>query len=238
MSAAPDIAPATARPPTRRAASAGLPQRWPVTVEAYHALAAAGVLAPEERVELVNGQILAMSPVGGPHIALVSRLTMHFAGLAAQISPRPFDVLVQSPLALGPRDEPEPDLALVRPGGSPREVPQASAALLVVEVAEATLRFDRGPKRTRYARAGVPEVWVVDVVGGTVEVARGPIPADGGYAEIRRLGPGDALRVAALPDVPALALALLFDGLLGDERPGNAPGNAPGDALGDAPGGA
>ena len=230
MSATPDLV----RPPTRRAALAGLPQRWPVTVEAYHALAAAGAIALEERVELVNGQILAMSPVGGPHIALVMRLQRHFERAILHADPAPFDVLVQSPLRLGPRDEPEPDVALVRAGWSPLHPPTAAAALLVVEVAEATLRFDRGPKRTRYARAGVPEVWVVDVAGGTVEVARGAIPAEGAYAEIRRLGPGDVLRVAALPDVPALALDALFDGLLGDERPGNAPGDTPGDTPGGA----
>ncbi len=184
-----------------------------MTVDAYHALAASGAIGPGERVELVNGQILAMSPVAGPHITLVARLTLHFAGIAAQMTPRTFDVLVQSPLRLGPHDEPEPDLTLVRAGGPPREVPRVEAALLVVEVSDATLRFDRGPKRTRYARAGVPEVWVVDVAGGTVEVARGAIAPDGAYAEIRRLGPGASLAVAALPDAPPLALDVLFDGL-------------------------
>lgn len=189
------------------------PRRWPVTVEAYHALAASGAIGPEERVELVHGQILAMTPVGAPHIALVTRLTMHFAQ-AAVTSPVPFDVLVQSPLRLGPTDEPEPDVALLRAGRSPREMPTATDACLVVEVADATLRFDRGPKRARYARAGIPEVWVVDVAGGTVEVARGPIPADGAYAEVRRLAAGAMLGVADLPDLPPLALDVLFAGLL------------------------
>ena len=202
------------RAPLRRPVSrSGAPRRWPVTVEAYHALAASGAIGPDERVELVNGQVLAMSAVAGPHIMVVARLTLHFAGIAAQMSPRTFDVLVQSPLRLGPHDEPEPDVALVRAGGPPREVPRVEAALLVVEVADATLHFDRGPKRTRYARAGVPEVWVVDVAGGTVEVARGAISGEGAYAEIRRLGPGAALAVAALADVPTLSLDTLFEGL-------------------------
>lgn len=190
------------------------PRRWPVTVEAYHALADAGLIGPEERVELVNGQILAMSPVGGPHIALVARLQRHFERAALRTDPPPFDVLVQSPLALGPRDEPEPDVMLVRTDWSPRTAPKAADAQLVVEVSEATLRFDRGQKRVRYARAGVPEVWVVDVIGGTVEVARRPVEAEGVYAEVQRLGRAEALTVAAFPDVPPLALDALFDGLL------------------------
>ena len=212
MPSAVSPAPAPTRARRPRPVPAG-PRRWPVTVEAYHALAASGVIGPEERVELVHGQILATSPVGALHITLVNRLTMHFARTILQ-EEQAIDVQVRSALRLGPTDEPEPDVALLRTGRSPREMPTAADTLLVVEVADATLRFDRGPKRARYARAGVPEVWVVDVAGGTVEVARGPLTDEGAYAEIRRLGAGATLDVAGAPGLPPLALDALFTGLL------------------------
>lgn len=177
-----------------------------LTVAQYHALAEAGLFHEDDRVELLDGHLIAMSPVGGPHLTVVNRLsrwlTLH-AGAAV--------VSVQNPLRLNDRSEPEPDVVLLRPGSDDGRVPTAADALLVVEVSDRTLGYDRGVKRDRYARAGVPEVWVVGVEGRFVEVARGP-EADGAYGEVRRVGLDGAVSVAALLEAPALPVADLFAG--------------------------
>ena len=181
-----------------------------------------GVIRPDERVELLNGRLIAMPPSGGPHLTVVSRIARHLMLALDAAAPRRAVVSVQNPVRLGDRSEPEPDVALLRPEADNGRVPTAADVLLVVEVADATLAFDLGPKRRRYALAGIPEVWVVAAEARFAEVARGPLP-DGAYAEIRRVGLDGHLTVAAFPDAPPLALASLFDGWAPPEEPETAP---------------
>ncbi|MEM1043691.1 MAG: Uma2 family endonuclease [Bacteroidota bacterium] len=173
------------------------------TVDEYHAMAEAGVLGEDSRVELIDGIITAMSPVGAAHIACVNRLNDLFTRLRFELEGA-FVVSVQNPVRLGPKQEPEPDLALLRPFAEVR-MPEAADALLVVEVADTTLATDRAVKAPRYAAAGVPEVWIVDLGGGQVEVYRQPGAV--GYVEARIAEPGETLRFAAIPEAGEVAVS-------------------------------
>lgn len=176
-----------------------------LTVHEYHAMGEAGILHEDDRVELLDGQLIAMSPLGGPHITIVNRLNRWLSqnvGDAVLVS-------VQNALRLDDRSEPEPDLVLLRPDADDGRVPTAADALLVVEVADTTLRYDRGIKRTRYAQAGIPEVWIVALDERYVEVSRRP-QSDGAYGDTRRLVARDVLTVDALPNTAAIAVADLF----------------------------
>ncbi len=144
----------------------------PFTVEEYHRMGQAGILREDERVELIEGELVMNSPISSRHAACVDRLT---ALLVPALTGRAI-VRVQSPLRLGTHSEPEPDLMLLRyredfyrdahPG--PEDV------LLVIEVSESSLAYDRDVKHPLYARFGIPEVWLVNLVENRLEVYRNP----------------------------------------------------------------
>jgi Uma2 family endonuclease len=163
-------------------------------------MADAGVFAPGERVELIEGEIIAMTPQKSPHAASVRLVQEALRGLFGP----GFDVRPQLPLSLGPDSEPEPDAAVVR--GNPRDYIQEhpTTAVLGVEVADTTLDFDRGRKAGLYARAGIPEYWIVNLSDRVLEVYRepGPLadrPAEHGYRSIRRFGLPDSVTPLASP---------------------------------------
>lgn len=162
-------------------------------VHQYHRMAEAGILDEDDHVELIDGEIVEMAAVGGRHIRTVNRLNML---LSSPASRRELVVSVQNPLRLDDATEPEPDLVLLSED-SGEEVPKAHEALLVVEVAETSLSWDRNVKLVRYARAEVPEVWLVDLFSSSVEVYTGPRP-DGSYATVRTLGADAELACGAL----------------------------------------
>ena len=165
-----------------------LPARRRFDVGAYYRMADTGILSPKDRVELIDGEIVEMAPIGSAHGGYDQ----------APDEPRrpgrrgrPWSqVSVQGPLRLDPFNEPQPDLMLLRPRADfYRDAhPTAADVLLLVEVADSSLAYDRGPKLALYARHAVPEVWIVDLPGRSVEVCRGPGPE--GYAERRRLTEG------------------------------------------------
>lgn len=167
-----------------------LVRRW--TRQQYDRMVETGIFAPGERVELIDGEVLAMTPQGSGHATAV-RLTEDALRAAFGSG---HDVRVQMPLALDPVSEPEPDVAIVL--GSPRDYRGAhpASALLVVEVADTTLLYDREQKGSLYARAGVPEYWILNLLDGRLEVYRepGPMPAvrhGWAYQETRSYGPTD-----------------------------------------------
>jgi Uma2 family endonuclease len=182
------------------------PVRHSVSVDEFERMVEAGVFAPDERLELIDGEILDMSPIGDPHQGCVNRLTALFARLAADDRAV---LQVQGAFQAGDWSMPQPDVALLRPRtdfyASGR--PQPSDLLLAVEVADSSLRYDRGTKRSLYARVGVPEMWMVDLNGGAVDVACEP--SDGAYRRIAQARSGDTIAPAAFPDV-TLAVAQLF----------------------------
>lgn len=181
------------------------PAPYAFTVEEFHRMGASGIFAEDDRVELVDGAVVEMTPVGSRHAACVDRLAR---ALFEGVGPRAI-VRVQSPVRLGRRSEPHPDLALLRPRADfyAEAHPGPGDLLLVVEVAETSARFDREVKVPLYARAGVPEVWLVDLAAGEIEALREP--ARGRYAESSRAGREDAMSPRAFPDVGIPAGPLL-----------------------------
>ena len=178
------------------------PREWTFTVDEYHALGRAGVLDEDSRVELIDGRLIVMSPIGTPHLLSVNRTERTFARRVYASEPPLAVVSVQNPLRLDDGTEPEPDVVLLRPGYEARGTPTPPDALLVVEVADSTVEYDRRVKAPRYARAGVPELWIVVLADRAVEVHRQPGP--GGYASVRTAGEGEALGLLSLPDVAAV----------------------------------
>jgi len=173
-----------------------LVRRYRFTVDEYHRMAEAGVLHEDHRVELLDGEVVVMSPIGDPHAACVKRLNRL---LGAHVGARAI-VSVQDPIRLDSHSEPQPDVALLRP----RDDFYASAmarpedTLLVIEVGDSSARFDREVKAPLYARAGIPELWLVDLTAGEVSVCRQP--AATGYREVSVKRRGD-LSPEALPDL-------------------------------------
>jgi Uma2 family endonuclease len=167
------------------------------TVAEYHKMAEAGILSEDDRVELLEGEIVAMSPIGSRHAGLVNRLNRLFSQRAGD----QVVVSVQNPVRLGGYSEPQPDLALLRPRADfyTSSHPGPEDVLLAVEVAETSAAVDREVKVPLYARFGVPEVWLVDLAGDQVEVFREPSAE--GYREVRVLRRGESLAPAFLPDL-------------------------------------
>jgi Uma2 family endonuclease len=174
------------------------PIRHLVTVDEFERMVGAGVFPPDRRLELVEGEIVDMSPMGGAHQACIDRVTASFAPFADS-----GQALVRIPgsFRAGDMSQPQPDVALVRPrddayaGGHPR----SEDLLLVVEVADSNLGFDMWTKLPAYGRAGVAETWVVDLDGGVVDVASEPSRA--GYGRMEQAVPGDTMAPGAFPDI-------------------------------------
>ena len=164
--------------------------RWKLDVHEYHRLGETGILTEEDRVELIEGEVVEMSPIGAAHAGKVNRLNRLFGRLVGDRAV----VALQNPIQLSDRTEPQPDVALLRPRADFYEAaaPTPADILLLVEVADSSLRFDRLVKLPLYARHGIPEVWIVDLAANVVEVHRGPTAA--GYAEATTLGRGAVLR--------------------------------------------
>jgi Uma2 family endonuclease len=180
-------------------------QRHLFTVEEYHRMAEAGIFGEDDRVELLDGEIVEMTPIGSRHAACVDRLT-HL--LVEQVRGRAI-VRVQNPIRLGQHSEPQPDLALLKPRSDfyAEAHPGAEDVLLVVQVAESSADSDRAVKVPLYARAGIPEVWLVDLAGVKIEVYREPMPH--GYQDVRTVRGGQRLSPHTLPDLDLAAEAVL-----------------------------
>lgn len=167
------------------------------TADEYHRMGEVGILTEDDRVELIDGEIVEMTPIGAAHARCVMFLNEVFvrrlAGRAV-VSP-------QNSIRLGRHTEPQPDVILLRPplDRYAHRIPEPGDALLVIEVADTSQVRDRQVKLPRYAAAGIPEVWIVDLDAGTVEVYRAPAPTS--YTESRRLARGQDLASAAFPDV-------------------------------------
>jgi Uma2 family endonuclease len=167
-------------------------KRW--TREEYDRLVEAGILAPDERVELLEGDIVRMWPQSPVH-ALATRNVEEALRAVFQLG---FDVRVQLPFGADDNSEPEPDVAVVR--GHRRDYYQAhpTTAVLLVEVSDSTLDYDRRRKAPAYARADVPEYWIVNLVHRQIEVYHDPTP-DRGYQTVRRLSPGETISLLGAP---------------------------------------
>lgn len=168
------------------------------TVDEYYDLARAGILRPDERVELIEGRIVSMSPIGIRHAECVRRITDVFYAKV-----RPYaKISVKNPIRLSDRSEPGPDLALMaKEDLFTTRHPRPEDVLLLVEVSDTTLAFDRNVKLPLYARAGIPEVWIVSLEEDRVYVFRRPERR--GYAVAEAYERGGAIAVGALPEAGA-----------------------------------
>ena len=168
--------------------------RWLFTVDDYYAMAKAGILSPDDRVELLDGEIVAMAPIGGRHANCVGQLT----DLMSDVGRRAL-VWVQNPVRLDTGSEPQPDLMLIKRRGYSSAHPGPRDVLLLVEVSETTIDLDRSDKLPLYARAGIPEVWIVNLPDECVEVYTEP--AGEGYGASQVVGMEGEVSPTAFTDV-------------------------------------
>ncbi|MDX2286199.1 MAG: Uma2 family endonuclease [Bacteroidia bacterium] len=180
-----------------------LPYRL-LSVSEYHRMAEAGILSESERLELIEGRIIGMSPVSSEHAYCTDLLgaLLHAAAGSNAI------VRIQNPVRLSDRSEPEPDILLLRPPRSRyiRRHPAPGDVWLLIEISATSLDYDREVKLPLYAQAGIPEVWIIDLEGRQAEVFRAP--ADGQYSSCTRIGPEEQL------EFPALGIAIGLQDLL------------------------
>jgi Uma2 family endonuclease len=180
-------------------------QKYRLTVDEYDRMGKAGILHEDSRVELIEGEMIEMPPIGSPHAGNIRRLTYLFSrsiGRVAMLS-------VQNPIILGEHSEPQPDIALLRPRDDfyTTSHPHPEDVLLIVEVSESTLRYDHGIKIPLYARHGISEVWLVDVEHRQLSLFRKP--AKGHYQDVISPAPLGATTPDRLPKV-AVDLSGLF----------------------------
>jgi Uma2 family endonuclease len=180
-------------------------KRRPFTVAEYHQMLAVGILQENDRVELIEGEIRQMSAVDAIHTACVKRLNLHLTRQFGET----FVISVQDPIYLDEHNEPEPDLAVLRWRDDFYEHhhPTPADVLLLIEVANSSLLYDRTEKLPRYAAAAIPEVWLVDLQHRLVEQYAGPL--QGQYSEHRVFNCGMVLQSVTLVGF-ALAVDQLF----------------------------
>lgn len=169
-------------------------QRRLFTADEFERMAEAGVFGEDERVELLGGEIVQMSPIGPRHAWCVKRLNRIFAALDERVI-----VSVQDPIRLDAREQPQPDLALLRPGTPEQRHPRPADSLLVIEVASSSVADDREIKAPLYARSGILEFWLADPVAVRLEIYRDPAPT--GYRTVRTFSRGEQLSPLFAPDV-------------------------------------
>ena len=181
--------------------------RHRLRVDDYFRMGETGILGPEQRTELIDGEIFDMAPIGQDHASVVLR-SNH--GLMAAVGDRAM-VSVQCPIRLGPYSAPEADFALLRPRADfygTGERPGPADILLLIEVSDSSLRYDRDVKLPLYARAGIAEVWIVDINSRVIGAYREP--RDGLYRVATMHSAGDAVAVGLAPEI-----TLRFDQILG-----------------------
>ncbi|MFO1349314.1 MAG: Uma2 family endonuclease [Gammaproteobacteria bacterium] len=162
----------------QRAVETTHPYRW--SVAEFHKLAEAGIFTEDDRIELIEGELVEMAPIGSDHGGSVNRLNHKFTALLVNKA----IVAVQNPILLGDKSEPQPDIALLRWRDDFYSVanPTPDDILLIIEIADTTARYDREVKVPLYARHGIPEVWLVDLRKRRLETYRKL--NDGEYGEI------------------------------------------------------
>ena len=167
------------------------------TVDEFHQMAEAAIFGEDDRLELLSGEVVEMTPIGSRHAACVSRLNRWLGRHLGE----GVIVRVQDPVRLDDRSEPQPDLAVVRARDDfYRDAhPGPADVLLVIEVADTSTEIDRVEKVPLYSRSGIPEVWVIDLGASHIEVYR--TPTSGGYAAHETVRRGESLRPSTMPQI-------------------------------------
>ena len=167
------------------------------TVQQYHLMHEAGVFAEGDRYELINGEIREMSPIGIKHAVCMAKTSRLFQiNLGDQAI-----IWTQNPIVLRNNSEPQPDLAILkwRDDFYAGALPTPEDILLIIEVADSTISYDREVKAPLYAAAGIPEMWLFDVNKKAIEGYS--LPSSSGYKQMRRYEANDTLAMLAFPDV-------------------------------------
>ena len=173
------------------------PPRYRFNVEDYYAMAEAGILGIDERVELIDGEIITMSPIGNEHAASVDAINDFLVPLVTSRA----IVRVRAHLRLYEQNQPEPDLMILkrREDYYRHSAPGPNDVLLVFEVADSSLSYDRNTKLALYAGFGIPEVWIANIPDRVVETYSDPL--DGRYSTERKYQTGETVSPGALDDV-------------------------------------
>jgi Uma2 family endonuclease len=181
-------------------------ERHHFNVDEYYRMGAAGIFSEDDRVELIEGEVIRMSPIGSRHAACVARLTRLFSRKSEDEA----IVWIQNPIRLDEYSEPQPDLALLHPRDDfyAEDHPTPADVLLLVEVADTSIEYDRVIKVPLYARAGIMEVWLVDLTRDTVELYAQPL--NGAYQISQQAARGESLTSSSIP-----ALTLSAESILG-----------------------
>jgi Uma2 family endonuclease len=195
------------------------PSRHLISVEAFHQMGETGILSPADRVELIDGEIFDMSPIGVLHAAIVDALLRHLSRSVGESAV----IRCRNPLRLDEFSEPEPDVAILRPRADCYTTahPGPADVLLVIEVADTSLAYDLGTKVPLYARHGIPEVWVIDAATRQTRVFRQPVGSDeadrstsGGYVTEASIEPDGSLSCAAVVDAAGQPVVIELTRLL------------------------
>lgn len=167
------------------------------TVSDFHRIGETGIFSENDRVELIEGEIIKMPPTGSYHASHVDRLNQLLYSRIGQAA----IIRVQSPIKLTNQSEPQPDLALLKPRADfyAGRHPIPSDVLLIIEVSDTTVHYDRTVKTPLYAAAGIPEMWLIDLPADVIDVCFNPV--DGQYQTIQHLKRGDTLTSPTIPDL-------------------------------------
>ena len=170
------------------------------TVEEYHRMGETGILSEDDRVELVDGEVVEMSPIGSRHMQSVTRLNRLLSHWTfGFLENSTLFVSVQNPLVLAGDDEPQPDLVLLRRNTDTSGRFSSEEVMLVVEVSDTSLRYDRETKLPLYAASGIPETWIVDLTQDQVEIHSGPTA--NGYGTVLRARRGERVTSPTVSDL-------------------------------------
>ncbi len=182
-------------------------ERYRLTSAMYREIVEKGILSEDDRVELIEGELVAMPPIGSEHMGVVNQIAER---LISQLGSHSI-VSIQGPIHLSDFSTPQPDLALLAPRRDyyKRSLPQPGDIMLVIEVADSSLAYDREVKTPLYARANIPEAWIVNLIDRWIEVYRDPSPV--GYTTLLKVLPGKSIAPQTFPDVTIIVDELLSE---------------------------
>ncbi len=181
------------------------PTKHRFTVDQYYKMGEVGILGLEQRTELIEGEIIEMSPIGAKHSGSINRLNRIFAGLVGNQA----IISIQNSIRINNHSEPQPDIAILywREDFYVENLPIPSEVFLLIEVADSTLKYDREVKAIIYAKAGIPELWIANLEAQVFEVHRQP--SETGYQQVQIYEKGEIINLLMLPDV-AIAVDDIF----------------------------
>jgi Uma2 family endonuclease len=186
----------------------GMRRKW--TREEYYRLAEAGFLRPDEKVQLIGGEIIRMSPQSSRHYSAIRDVQEALQSVFGS----DYEIRTQAPINLPGESAPEPDVAVVRGSRDDYRAGHPNIADLIVEVSDSSLLLDKRGKTSLYATAGIPEYWIVNLVSNRLEVYRSAVkaatePFGYGYADVVELGASDTISPLAAPDARIPVAGLL-----------------------------